>query len=127
MQISERTKIIKKLDSLVSKIVRANESRCATCGKKLLYKQRQAGHYIPREVLSTRWNLKNVHCQCAKCNVELGGNIKKYREWMCKNIPAEDLKYIEAEYDKYKNGNPSIISLEDMREIMELLKTNVVE
>ena len=124
MQISERTRLIRQLDSLISRKVRQSESKCVTCGKRLTYKQRQAGHYIPSEVLSTRWSHKNVHCQCQKCNVELGGNLAKYKKWMDKNLPAEDVAFLEGEYENYKKGRPTIVTVEEMKMVLDLLSAD---
>ena len=40
----------------------------------------QAGHYVPKSVggLSLYFHEKNVHCQCFRCNINLGGNGAVY-------------------------------------------------
>lgn len=38
----------------------------------------QAGHFIPRRYVATRWHPLNVWPQCSRCNVELSGNLKLY-------------------------------------------------
>ena len=38
-----------------------------------------AGHYITRYYTSTRWDETNVHPQCNNCNVNLGGNLERYK------------------------------------------------
>ena len=75
----EKKELAHELDRLVSLYVRKKENRCFTCGNRLSFKKRQAGHYLSRTIRRTRWDLDNVHVQCNKCNVELGGNLKKYR------------------------------------------------
>jgi hypothetical protein len=36
-----------------------------------------AGHYMPRQDLATRWDERNVHLQCKKCNGFRGGEPEK--------------------------------------------------
>lgn len=74
----DKKELGKRLDRLASLYVRHLEKRCFTCGKRLAFKQRQAGHYVPREVLAVRWHPDNIHTQCARCNVEMGGNLGVY-------------------------------------------------
>ena len=40
-----------------------------TCDKEGFYKDLQAGHFMSRRHKSTRWEEKNVHVQCAGCNL----------------------------------------------------------
>lgn len=41
---------------------------CCSCGKRLFWRDGDAGHFIPRQHRSTRFHQKNVHLQCRKCN-----------------------------------------------------------
>ena len=43
-------------------------TRCVTCGKIGLWRDMDAGHFIPRQNKSTRFYERNVFCQCRKCN-----------------------------------------------------------
>ncbi len=67
---NEKNKLIKKLDKLISLIVRS-EGKCYCCNSDL---QLTAGHLITRNVYALRWDLNNVKCQCWKCNF-----LHKYR------------------------------------------------
>lgn len=57
-----------------SKFIRlrdANEkgyTRCCTCGSFHFWKEMDAGHFMTRNRKSTKYDEKNVHAQCAKCN-----------------------------------------------------------
>lgn len=74
----DKKELGKRLDKLASLFARHNEKKCFTCGKRLAFRKRQAGHYVPRVVLVVRWHPENIHTQCAKCNVELDGNLAEY-------------------------------------------------
>lgn len=42
--------------------------KCITCNKPIHFTESDAGHFIGRQHLATRWNENNVHAQCRKCN-----------------------------------------------------------
>lgn len=106
--------LVQRLDRLVSILVRRGEDRCATCGRRLPWRYRQAGHFVPRVVQETRWDLDNVHVQCAHCNVELGGNIPAYRKFIAERYGKDFLAALDTTYDMYKHGKLKAYSLENM-------------
>jgi len=68
-------------DELVRQILKLRDSKCvifdcvATEGL-------QVGHYIKREVLSLRWDLRNCNGQCSFHNKAHNENSKSYRDSM---------------------------------------------
>lgn len=82
---SKPATLIEKLDRVFSQFVRkssANDrglSFCYTCREGKNWKQQEAGHYIGRAHMGTRWDERNVHSQCNRCNVELKGNLEVYK------------------------------------------------
>jgi len=56
--------------------------KCITCGRKLPYKDLDAGHFISRNWTVLRWDERNVHIQCQRCNRFQGGQIEEYFLWM---------------------------------------------
>lgn len=86
----------KKFWSTFSRFIRLRDKgTCFTCGSKKPWKQMQAGHMIPRASggLSLYFHEKNVHCQCYRCNINLGGNGAVYADKFIK-------KYGQSEFDK---------------------------
>ena len=64
-----------KLDSVFSKFIRERDNYiCVTCGKP----GNDAGHFEKRSHRATRWDIRNVNCQCRSCNSYLGGNLIEY-------------------------------------------------
>ena len=63
-----------KLDRLFSEYIRRRDAdhagycRCVTCGKMQHWKEMDAGHFVPRDRIATRWDETNVHPQCRECN-----------------------------------------------------------
>lgn len=96
----DKKELERRLDRLCSTLTRCKEPKCFTCGKRLRYADRQAGHFIPRVVKWTRWDLDNIHTQCYECNVQKGGNLSRYRE----KLPIPTRMTLDALYDAYKRG-----------------------
>ena len=77
------SKLKKELDRVFSIFIRQRDSddngfgHCVTCGLWKHWKQMDAGHYVPRQDLATRWEQKNVHIQCKRCNGFRGGEPEK--------------------------------------------------
>jgi len=117
MAAQGKKQLTRELDKRVSHIVRHMETKCFTCGKHLPLKARQAGHYIPREVKFLRWDFDNVHVQCAKCNVAMGGNLKQYSE----RLPSGVRHRLDFLYDAYKHGNLPEPTLEQMQRLATVL------
>lgn len=64
----------KKLWKVFSEFIRLRDSnghgfcRCFTCGAVRYWKDCDCGHGIGRQHLSVKYNEKNNHAQCKKCN-----------------------------------------------------------
>lgn len=63
---AKRKLLIKKADKAVSDWVRAFSGRCVICGS---VERLQCGHLFSRVAYSTRWDERNIYCQCAGCNL----------------------------------------------------------
>jgi len=112
----------KQLDRIFSQYIRLRYSNseialCFTCGKTDHWKKMQAGHFMSRRHLNTRWDETNVQVQCVRCNmfnqgeqykfgklldVRIGDRTSEYLEWKSKQI----LKLSRLDYEemiaKYK-------------------------
>lgn len=51
----------------------AGRAECLTCGIRLPWQEMDAGHYMGRSKMATRWDPLNVHPQCRVCNRIEGG------------------------------------------------------
>ena len=59
--------------------------KCFTCGRLTIWnKNTDCGHGIGRQHKATKYNEKNNHAQCKKCNGFEGGMREKYKEEMNK-------------------------------------------
>jgi 5-methylcytosine-specific restriction endonuclease McrA len=83
-------KLKKELDRVFSIVIRTAKTdlygwtRCVTCGRQDHWKKMDAGHYVPRQDLATRWVVENVWPQCKPCNGFRGGEPEKMAEWIDK-------------------------------------------
>lgn len=78
------------LDQIFSEYVRrlhANSMgwvQCVTCGITRRWNDRMdAGHFIPRQHLATRYDIYNVFCQCIDCNRYNDGRIEEFTQYLC--------------------------------------------
>jgi hypothetical protein len=71
-------------DLWFSKYVRLRDSdslgvcTCITCGTKKHWKEMDAGHFISRRYNATRYESKNCHAQCQRCNKYNSGEQYKH-------------------------------------------------
>lgn len=66
--------MVKKLDAAFSQYVRLRKTNyngyapCYTCGSVRHWSEVDAGHFMSRACMSTRWDEQNVQFQCKRCN-----------------------------------------------------------
>jgi|SRR5210317_611021 5-methylcytosine-specific restriction endonuclease McrA len=95
-----RSKLVKKLDVVFSKYIRLSnaDSRgfctCITCGKKGYWEKDiiDAGHFISRTAMATRWDPRNVKPQCRYCNRFKAGRQYEYSLYLGDNLSQELLE-----------------------------------
>lgn len=112
-------KLIADLDKWFSIYIRlrdANEAgfiTCISCGRKVYWKDADAGHYIPRKHMATRFDEVNVNSQCIDCNRYMRGNIDAYREGIIALHGSEMYEKLEAM--KFQTFKLSDAELKEMR------------
>lgn len=78
------SKLKRELDTIFSRYIRHRDTnadgmiRCYTCPKVMEFKQAQAGHFVPRQYLSVRYDEVNVKSQCFACNMLYNGQPSSY-------------------------------------------------
>lgn len=111
----------KTLDSLISKYVRIRDTkkdgfiRCFICGQKISYLDAQNCHYIPRQYISTRFNLINCNAGCISCNCFDSEHEKRYRTKLVKVYGEEIVLQLEEQKHKTcKLSKSDILFMEKM-------------
>lgn len=74
-----------KLDKIFSEYIRRRDvddhtgfGKCIDCGRETPFAEGDAGHFVGRRHLSTRWNEDNVNFQHRYCNRFLNGRQYEY-------------------------------------------------
>ena len=93
--------LVKKLDTVFSVYIRKRDSqdgyfKCCSCGKLKPYLQADAGHFINRKWMATRWREDNVHAQCKSCNRFDEGNAVGYTMFMIRKYGQKHVDYLMA-------------------------------
>lgn len=87
----------KKAWSLLSQYKRLSAAdsngyaKCVTCGSRKHWKELQAGHFVPQaQGNAARFDENNVHVQCYRCNINLGGNGAEYSAFILSTYGEEE-------------------------------------
>ena len=94
-----RKSIVKKLDKLVSEIVRARDKKCITCGST---ERLTCGHLFSRVAYSTRWDLTNCWCQCWGCNYRHEFDPYPFQRWFAAKFGQKKLDELWAKFHQVK-------------------------
>jgi len=103
--MTERKKLVKKLDEVFSLYIRQRDKKCVLCGTT---ENLQAGHVITRTKYSVRWDENNVFCQCRACNYRHEYNPEIFIMWYIQkygNAAMQNLIRKSNNLVKYKNSD----------------------
>ena len=96
-----------KLWKVFSEFIRLRDSdsqgicKCITCGLVKPWKLMDCGHGIGRQYKSTKFNEKNNHAQCKRCNGFDGGKREVYKVEM-------DKRYGHGTWDKMEIASRTV-------------------
>lgn len=77
-------------------------AKCCTCGVVRKWNNNmQCGHGIPRQHWGTKYDERNNHAQCKKCNGPEGGNQVKYKEFIDKKYGPNTWDMLEFNKQNY--------------------------
>lgn len=102
------SKLKKKLDTLISLYVRKRaadglgNAQCVSCKKYYGWEEMQNGHYVSRANYSLRYDLRNCHPQCLRCNIFLKGNYPAYTNYLLENYGVAWLKTLIKDGEKIR-------------------------
>lgn len=105
-----------RTDRICSLIARNTYDHCATCGKKLAYKDRQWGHAFPRACLALRWEPFH-ECQCPRCNLYLNGNYGMYAHYLMHKHGIKQYDKWVKTYQDWLKGKVKAPKIAEMRKI----------
>lgn len=120
-KIPTTAQLKKRLDTVFSKYIRqkyANDGvvNCVTCGNFEPWKDTDAGHFVSRQYLATRYDERNVFPQCRSCNRFHEGRKDDYSLFLIQEFGVEIIKELtdkkwettynfpyEEKIEEYKN------------------------
>lgn len=109
-----RKGLVKRLDKIVSEIVRLRDKKCVICGS---IDKLGCGHLFSRYAYSTRWDLENCYASCWSCNYR-----HEYDPYPMMNKISE-LKGIGFVDDLHKRfTHPVILKSYQLQEMLENFK-----
>jgi len=97
---------------------------CCSCGKNVHYKQGQGGHFVSRKYLSTLLDERNVHLECAGCNM-YGGNPDGYALFMLNTYGKEEierLNQLKYKTTKFTQSDYEVM-IDDFKKRINTIKT----
>ncbi len=118
-----------QLDRIFSEYVRcihadANSAvQCVTCGIYRRWNDRMdAGHFIPRQHMATRYDIYNVFPQCKECNRELEGNMGRFTEYLIKAFGENMVEELKEKKDLIVHDFPYKEKIEEFTIKVEQLR-----
>lgn len=112
-----RQDLIKEVDNVFSRFIRlrdANEKwivTCPLCWAKMPRKQSQNMHFISRWNMKYRFNEKNCHAWCMRCNVYLNWNYIAYTRYMQRKYWISFVDRMIADKCAYKISTPDLVDM----------------
>lgn len=112
-----RQDYIKQLDNIFSTFIRLRDCNakwivvCPLCWAKIPRKKAQNMHFVSRGVMKYRYDEKNCHAGCMRCNVFLNGNYIIYTRWMQKTYWITYVDRIISDKQPYKIPTPMLMEM----------------
>ena len=119
-----------KIDKVFHEYIRRRDAdnntgycNCITCQKRIHFTESDAGHFISRGKLSTRYDERNVYSQCRKCNRFEYGRQYEYSLALGEQLSEELLiksreicKQSDDEWlDIFNNYNTKLIDIKKLQ------------
>lgn len=88
------------LDRTFSRYIRLRDcpngsGQCISCGRPITFSTCDAGHFIGRSHMATRYNTQNVNAQCLLCNRMKDGNLDGYRRGLAEKYGSQVIGQLE--------------------------------
>ncbi len=127
-RLKTRSDWIKETQIVFNKYIRMRDSNfeCISCGSPLASEQvgggYDAGHYLSRgSKPSLRFDERNCHGQCKRCNRYLSGNVANYRERLINRIGISQVEALEAD------NTPRHYTIDDLKALKAHYQAKVKE
>ncbi len=98
-----------------------------TCGRSYHYKEINCGHYIKRDITYLRYDERNCHPQCVRCNHHLSGNLDEYAFFITNTYGLDVFNELHFIKNKIFTESKSLFCQEKFIEYKEKLKNLLKE
>lgn len=119
-----RNKKIKEFDTIFSRYIRLRDctlyGKCISCNDPIRYDTCDAGHYMSRRNMTTRFCGYNVNAQCVECNRFDNGNIENYRIGLVKRYGEKIADMVERNSRRIEK-----ITIEELETLIEFYKKEI--
>lgn len=112
-----RQDLIRELDSVFSQFIRLRDCNskwivvCPLCWARMPWKKAQNMHFVSRGNMKHRYDEKNCHAGCMRCNVYLNGNYIAYTRRMQKTYWISYVDKLIADKGPYKIPTPMLVDM----------------
>tara|TARA_R110002110_G_scaffold42316_10_gene132955 strand:- start:926 stop:1453 length:528 start_codon:yes stop_codon:yes gene_type:complete len=123
-ELKTTSDFVKEAQKWVNKFVRLRDKDkgCISCGSALIGKY-DAGHFFSAGGHgSIRFDVRNIHAQCVKCNQWEHGNLYQYHKELLKRIGSEEFQRLEN-----KSNGVRKFDKDELKEIIKLYKQKCKE
>lgn len=126
----DRKTLIKRCDRLRQTMARYEGAKkkngmwvnsCITCGQTVRCDKANGGHFVSRSCLPLRWDEKNVHCQCVRCNLYRNGAYIEYSQWFINRYGQDTFDRYVNTYKEWQVGKVEALRIDEIREIYDKL------
>lgn len=120
---TDLAKLKRKLEGIFNEYIRRRDcvggyGLCISCNKPYQYEKLQAGHFWSKGAYpAIRYDERNVHSQCAGCNLFRHGNHGEYRLGLIQKIGQEEVDKLEQ--DRNLARKYTVSELVDLIELYE--------
>ena len=97
---------------------------CCTCNKRtyLGTQDCQAGHFISRRIKTVKYDDRNVHIQCAYCNLNMNEKFIEYERFIIRMYGVEELKRLKKAQFEYGGIVYKDFGMVEFRERIQMWK-----
>jgi hypothetical protein len=126
MRSKSVSQLKKEADAVFSEYIRRKYAdwkgmvRCITCPTFRAWQQMQAGHYESRMHNATRYDERNVHPQCSKCNVWHTGEKPAYALYLQRTYGPKILAELRLAAKKTKQ-----FTVQELRDLIQIYKAKI--
>lgn len=94
-------------------------TKCVTCGKvAVIDKNMHGGHFIKASVQTVRWDVNNIHSQCASDNTYRDGAEAEYSQYIIKRYGLSEFNRLVDTKKEWLSGRVKPPKIDELRSLL---------